>query len=142
MLPSKRARRAILYGLGLAAILVIIYLLTVLTTRTRPAEKTAGPPLPPVPRITALSKVVGLQDQITGALPANNDGSFGVFGADLGAITLYGNHWYMALGDTAYAPIAPGLQGNFLVGASPYQSGQITGLPLDSYLALKKFVSA
>ena len=125
------------YGLAvaLAILLLVLFILVhvLLSRRASPATV----PLPSAPRITILSKVVGLEDPVPGALRASSDGSFGVFGADLGAVTLYGDRWYMALGDTDYAPLETGLQGNFLVGTSRYQRGALRTLPLDGFLALK-----
>jgi hypothetical protein len=118
--------------LALLLVLVTIVLLFLVRRAAPP-----GAPVLPVPRIAILSKVVGLADELPGSVPATSDGSFGVFGADLGAVTLFGDHWYMALGDTAYAPLQSGLQGNFLVASSPYQAGALRTLPLDSFLALK-----
>jgi hypothetical protein len=132
-LPAEIAVKGMRWRLVGAVLLLLVLLAITLTFLVRRPSQF----LLPVPRITVLSKVVGLADELPGSVPATSDGSFGVFGADLGAVTRYGDRWYMALGDTSYAPLKTGLQGNFLVASSHYQAGALQTLPLDGFLAQK-----
>ncbi|HWE62548.1 MAG TPA: DUF4185 domain-containing protein [Chloroflexota bacterium] len=102
------------------------------------AQRPGGAPGPRVhPVITLLAKIVGGDIDEPAGLPVLNQRFHWVGAADLGAITRYGDHWYLALGDTDYAlPQLLFTNGNFLIATAPYNAGSLTGLTFDNYLAL------
>lgn len=122
-------------ALALAAIVAAV---TVLQERHEAARRgTAVTEARLHPGIVLLAKIVGGDVHEPAGLPVQNLFHYWVGAADLGAITRYGDHWYLALGDTLFAlPQPQSADANFLVATAPYQPNAIAGMVFDGYLAL------
>src|ERR671934_861239 len=101
---------------GWTLLLVTSVLGMLCTGATAPAR----PRLAVATSVSIVAKIIGGTD--TGpepvGLPILNAGFDAVDAADLGAITLYRNTWYLALGDVSYD--FPLDSSNFLVAKAPY----------------------
>lgn len=131
--PSLRALAALL--LLLAAIVAAV---TAYQAQREAARRTVVVATADLhPTISLLAKIVGWDlDEPAGLAVLNRDFRW-VGAADLGAITRYRDHWYLALGDTQYGlPQLMSQPANFLVATARYTPGPLAGITFDNYLAV------